>query len=117
MFGALAQKFFGTTNDRIVKAYRKRIGAINALEPELEALTDSALDEMEEQSDSDTSRPGRPMAILDDADAFPRPAPMPDSAGGAAEAGDAEAEDAKAALHEFARSGGIPMRWLKSVTE
>ena len=43
MFGALAQKFFGTTNDRIVKAYRKRIGAINALEPELEALTDEAL--------------------------------------------------------------------------
>ncbi len=43
MFGAMAQKLFGTTNDRIVKAYRKRVGAINALEPELEKLSDDDL--------------------------------------------------------------------------
>ena len=35
MFGAIARKIFGTTNDRLIKANRKVVEAINALEPEL----------------------------------------------------------------------------------
>jgi preprotein translocase subunit SecA len=43
MFGALARKIFGNSNDRRVKGYRPKVEAINALEPELEKLTDEAL--------------------------------------------------------------------------
>ncbi len=39
----LARKMFGSANDRKLKAYRGRIEAINALEPEIEALTDDQL--------------------------------------------------------------------------
>jgi preprotein translocase subunit SecA len=43
MLGALAKKIFGSANDRRVKGYAPRVKAINALEPEIEALTDEAL--------------------------------------------------------------------------
>jgi len=43
MIGALARKFFGSANDRRVKGYQSRVHAINALEPELAALSDDAL--------------------------------------------------------------------------
>jgi preprotein translocase subunit SecA len=43
MFASLARAIFGTSNDRVLKAYRRRIAAINALEPELSALDDAAL--------------------------------------------------------------------------
>jgi preprotein translocase subunit SecA len=43
MIGALARKFFGSANDRRVKAYQPRVDAINALEPEIAALSDEAL--------------------------------------------------------------------------
>ncbi len=43
MLGALAKKIFGSANDRRVKAYRPKVAAINALEPELEALSDADL--------------------------------------------------------------------------
>jgi preprotein translocase subunit SecA len=43
MIGALARKFFGSANDRRVKGYQSRVDAINALEPELEALSDYEL--------------------------------------------------------------------------
>ena len=43
MIGALARKFFGSTNDRRVKGYQGRVDAINALEAELAALSDDAL--------------------------------------------------------------------------
>jgi len=43
MFGALAKKMFGSANDRRVKGYRPRVAAINALEPELAALSDADL--------------------------------------------------------------------------
>jgi preprotein translocase subunit SecA len=43
MFGAIAKKFFGSSNDRRVKGYRPRVAAINALEQELQALSDEAL--------------------------------------------------------------------------
>lgn len=43
MFGALAKRLFGTANDRIVKQMQPTVDAVNALEPELEALDDDAL--------------------------------------------------------------------------
>ncbi len=43
MIGALARKFFGSANDRRVKGYQARVNAINALEPEIAALSDEAL--------------------------------------------------------------------------
>jgi preprotein translocase subunit SecA len=43
MIGALARKLFGSANDRRVKGYQSRVNAINALEPELAALSDEAL--------------------------------------------------------------------------
>src|SRR3979409_1253133 len=43
MLGALARKFFGSANDRRIKAYQPRIDAINALEPQVAALSDEAL--------------------------------------------------------------------------
>src|SRR5215208_2542594 len=43
MLGALAKKIFGSANDRRMKAYRPKVAAINALEPEMEALSDADL--------------------------------------------------------------------------
>src|SRR5881397_1416761 len=43
MIGALARKFFGSANDRRVKGYQSRVNDINALEPEIAALSDEAL--------------------------------------------------------------------------
>ena len=43
MIGAVARKLFGSSNDRRIRAYRPRVDAINALEPELEALSDETL--------------------------------------------------------------------------
>src|ERR1044071_5691077 len=41
--GSLATKIFGSSNDRKVKEYIGRVPAINALEPEVEKLTDEQL--------------------------------------------------------------------------
>ncbi len=43
MIGALAKKIFGTANDRRLKTYAPKVKAINALEPQLEALSDDEL--------------------------------------------------------------------------
>ena len=43
MIGAVARKLFGSSNDRRIRAYRPRVEAINALEKDLEALSDEAL--------------------------------------------------------------------------
>jgi preprotein translocase subunit SecA len=43
MIGAVARKLFGSANDRRVRTYRARVDAINALEAELEQLSDEAL--------------------------------------------------------------------------
>jgi preprotein translocase subunit SecA len=43
MIGALARKFFGSANDRRIKAYRPRVEEINALELELERLSNDEL--------------------------------------------------------------------------
>ena len=41
--GVLARKIFGSANDRRIKGLRPRVEAINALEPEMEALSDEQL--------------------------------------------------------------------------
>ncbi|MEG3619964.1 preprotein translocase subunit SecA [Magnetovibrio sp. PR-2] len=43
MLGAIAKKLFGTANDRYVKGLNKLVDAINAIEPELEGLSDDEL--------------------------------------------------------------------------
>ena len=43
MIGAVARKLFGSANDRRIRAFRPRVDEINALEPELEQLSDAAL--------------------------------------------------------------------------
>jgi preprotein translocase subunit SecA len=43
MIGAVARKLFGSSNDRRIRGYRPRVEAVNALEPELEQLSDEAL--------------------------------------------------------------------------
>ena len=41
--GSVARKVFGTPNDRKVKAVRPLVAQINALEPEMQALSDQGL--------------------------------------------------------------------------
>jgi preprotein translocase subunit SecA len=48
MIGAVARKLFGSSNERRIRAYRPRVEEINALERELEALSD---DELRARSD------------------------------------------------------------------
>jgi preprotein translocase subunit SecA len=43
MIGAVARKLFGSSNDRRIRSYRPRVEEINALEPELAALSDEML--------------------------------------------------------------------------
>jgi preprotein translocase subunit SecA len=43
MIGALARKLFGSSNERRIRAYQPRVDSINALEKELEQLSDEAL--------------------------------------------------------------------------
>jgi preprotein translocase subunit SecA len=42
-FGTLAAKVFGSANDRRIKPYRPKVDPINALEPEIEKLSDGEL--------------------------------------------------------------------------
>ncbi len=44
MFANLARAVFGTSNDRALKGYKRRVAAINALEAEMAALDDAALE-------------------------------------------------------------------------
>jgi len=59
MFGALAKSLFGSSNERYVKSLDKIVAQINALEPQLEALTDEELSsqtaKFRQQLDSGTS--------------------------------------------------------------
>src|SRR5690349_3024404 len=43
MIGAVARKLFGSANERRIRSYQPRVHEINALEQELEALSDEAL--------------------------------------------------------------------------
>jgi preprotein translocase subunit SecA len=49
MIGAVARKLFGSANERRIRSYQPRVEAINALEKELEALSDDALKARTEQ--------------------------------------------------------------------
>ena len=41
--GSLAKKVFGTTNDRKIRAAQSTVDAVNALEPEIQALSDEQI--------------------------------------------------------------------------
>jgi len=43
MFARIARAIFGNSNDRALKAYQRRVPAINALEPDMQKLTDAEL--------------------------------------------------------------------------
>ena len=43
MLGAIARRLFGTANERFLKTLQPNVDAINAMESELEALSDDAL--------------------------------------------------------------------------
>ncbi len=43
MLGAIARKVFGSANERRIRTYRPQVDAINAMEKELEVLSDDAL--------------------------------------------------------------------------
>lgn len=43
MIGSLMRKIFGSANDRYVKSLQKTVAKINALEPEISALSDEEL--------------------------------------------------------------------------
>src|SRR5450756_565677 len=43
MIGAVARKLFGSANERRIRSYQPRVDAINAMEKEIEALSDDAL--------------------------------------------------------------------------
>jgi preprotein translocase subunit SecA len=49
MIGAVARKLFGSSNDRRIRTYRSRVEAINALEKDLQQLSDEALRARTEQ--------------------------------------------------------------------
>lgn len=53
IFSGIARTFLGSANDRLIKSLQPNVDAINALEPELESLSDEALrartDEFREQ--------------------------------------------------------------------
>ncbi|HEY0300516.1 MAG TPA: hypothetical protein VGC36_04245, partial [Rhizomicrobium sp.] len=42
-FSGIAQRIFGSSNDRKVKQFKARVAEINALEPKFAALSDDAL--------------------------------------------------------------------------
>ena len=48
-FGTIAKKVFGTPNDRKIKAVRPLVDKINALEPEIEKLSDEGLKQKTEE--------------------------------------------------------------------
>src|ERR1700688_3134865 len=46
MIGAVARKLFGSANERRIRSYQPRVDAINALEKDMENLSDAALREL-----------------------------------------------------------------------
>src|SRR5690606_14310911 len=43
MLAKFAKRLFGSANDRFIKGLRQQVAAINALDPQLQALSDEAL--------------------------------------------------------------------------
>ena len=50
MIGSLMRKIFGSANDRYVKSLQKTVAKINALEPEISALSDDELKNKRKES-------------------------------------------------------------------
>jgi preprotein translocase subunit SecA len=63
MFGALAKRIFGSSNDRRLKTYDPLVKSINALEKDLEGLSDDAL-RARTQSFRDELGAGKPLDEL-----------------------------------------------------
>ena len=71
MINTLIGKVFGTKNERVIKSMMPRVGAINALEPQMQKLTDAELraktDEFRQRIQERLSRVGgngnRPIAL------------------------------------------------------
>jgi preprotein translocase subunit SecA len=63
MFGALAKRIFGSSNDRRLKTYDPLVKSINALEKDLEGLSDDAL-RARTQSFRDELAAGKPLDEL-----------------------------------------------------
>jgi len=59
MLASIAKKLFGSSNERLVRSFQREIDAINAMEPELAALTDEQLraktDELRLKANNDVS--------------------------------------------------------------
>ena len=64
MIGAVARKLFGSSNDRRIRAYRPRVDEINALENQLQALSDDALRARTEQFKREVAE-GRTLDDID----------------------------------------------------
>src|SRR3979409_2406197 len=62
MIGVIARKLFGSSNERRIKGYLPRVGQINALEKELEGLSDEGL----RARTGGSQQPGAEGASLDD---------------------------------------------------
>ena len=70
MFQTLLTSIFGSRNSRLLKQYRRRVGRINALEPEMKALSDDELRDrtrlFRERIQADTEA-GKPLdKVLDE---------------------------------------------------
>ena len=73
-FSKLGRKIFGSANNRYVKRFRPKVEAINALEPEMEALSDEALAARTAEFREKLSNGARPDDLLVDAFATVREA-------------------------------------------
>ena len=73
-FGTIAKKVFGTPNDRKIKATRPLVEAINALEPQFQALDDAGLRPRPSSSASASPRARRLDDLLPEAFANAREA-------------------------------------------
>ena len=70
MLGTVLKKVFGSANDRRLKAYRPQIAAINALEPQLQALSDDELRARTAKPSAPNSQPARRSTICSLPEAF-----------------------------------------------
>jgi preprotein translocase subunit SecA len=56
MIGGIAKKIFGSANERLVRSLEREVAAINALEPEMAALSDDALRAKTEEFRADLAK-------------------------------------------------------------
>src|SRR3984885_9469835 len=63
-FDSVMKRVFGSSNDRRLKGYRPKVAAINALEPEFEALTDDQLRAKTEELRAELKAAGKTLDDL-----------------------------------------------------